>query len=146
MNNTYHFDTLQVNAGQGVDKDTLSRAVPIYQTTSYLFRSSEHGATLFALKEFGHTYTRFSNPTTDVLEQRLAALEGGKAALVVSSGHAAQFIALTNIMEAGDNFISSPYLYGGSHNQFKVSLKRFNIEARLAKSLNPKDFECFNRQ
>jgi len=142
MNNTYHFDTLQVHAGQGVDTNTLSRAVPIYQTTSYLFRNSEHGANLFALKEFGHIYTRLSNPTTDVLEQRLAALEGGKAAVVVSSGHAAQFLALTNIMESGDNFVSSPYLYGGSHNQFKVTLKRLGIEARLAKSLNPKDFEC----
>lgn len=142
MNNTYHFDTLQVHAGQGVDTNTLSRAVPIYQTTSYLFRNSEHGANLFALKEVGHIYTRISNPTTDVLEQRIAALEGGKAAVVVSSGHAAQFIALTNIMEAGDNFVSSPYLYGGSHNQFKVTLKRIGIEARLAKSLNLEDFEC----
>lgn len=142
MNNTYHFDTLQVHAGQGVDTNTLSRAVPIYQTTSYLFRDSEHGANLFALKEFGHIYTRLSNPTTDVLEQRLAALEGGKAAVVVSSGHAAQFIALTNIMESGDNFVSSPYLYGGSHNQFKVTLKRLGIEARLAKSHKPEDFEC----
>ncbi|MBP7169548.1 MAG: O-acetylhomoserine aminocarboxypropyltransferase/cysteine synthase [Bacteroidales bacterium] len=142
MNNTYHFDTLQVHAGQGVDTNTLSRAVPIYQTTSYLFRDSEHGANLFALKEFGHIYTRLSNPTTDVLEQRLAALEGGKSAVVVSSGHAAQFIALTNIMESGDNFVSSPYLYGGSHNQFKVTLKRLGIEARLAKSLKPEDFEC----
>lgn len=141
MNNTYHFDTLQVHAGQGVDTNSLSRAVPIYQTTSYLFRNSEHGANLFALKEFGHIYTRLSNPTTDVLEQRLAALEGGKAAVVVSSGHAAQFLALTNIMTTGDNFVSSPYLYGGTHNQFKVTLKRLGIEARLAKTLNPEDFE-----
>jgi len=142
MNNTYHFDTLQVHAGQWVDKNTLPRAVPIYQTTSYLFRNSEHGANLFALKEFGHIYTRLSNPTTDVLEQRLAALEAGKAAVAVSSGHAAQLLALTNIMETGDNFVSSPFLYGGSHNQFKVTLKRLGIEARLAKSLNPEDFEC----
>jgi len=91
MNNTYHFDTLQVHAGQRVDTNTLSRAVPIYQATSYLFRNSEHEANLFALKEFGHIYTRLSNPTTDVLEQRLAALEGGKAAVVDSLGHAAQF-------------------------------------------------------
>lgn len=142
MANKYHFDTLQVHAGQWIDTNTYSRAVPIYQTTSYLFKDSEHGANLFALKEFGHIYTRLSNPTTDVLEQRLAALEGGKAAVVVSSGHAAQFLALTNIMESGDNFVSSPYLYGGSHNQFKVTLKRLGIEARLAKSLKPEDFEC----
>lgn len=142
MNTRYHFDTLQVHAGQWVDTNTYSRAVPIYQTTSYLFKNSEHGANLFALKEFGHIYTRLSNPTTDVLEQRLTALEGGKAALVVSSGHSAQFIALTNIMKAGDNFISSPYLYGGSHNQFKVTLKRLGIEARLAQSTSPEDFEA----
>lgn len=141
MNKGYHFDTLQVHAGQWVDTNTLSRAVPIYQTTSYLFKNSEHGANLFALKEFGHIYSRLSNPTTDVLEKRIAALEGGKAALVVSSGHAAQFIALTNIMEAGDNFVTSPYLYGGSHNQFKVALKRLGIEARFAKGLNPGDFD-----
>ncbi len=141
MNKEYHFDTLQVHAGQWVDTNTLSRAVPIYQTTSYLFKNSEHGANLFALKELGHIYSRLSNPTTDVLEKRIAALEGGKAALVVSSGHAAQFIALTNIMEAGDNFVTSPYLYGGSHNQFKVALKRLGIEARFARGLNPGDFE-----
>lgn len=143
MSQTYHFDTLQVHAGQWVDGETLSRAVPIHQTTSYLFKDSEHGANLFALKEFGHIYTRLSNPTTDVLEKRLAALEGGKAALVVSSGHAAQFIALSNILCAGDNFVSSPYLYGGSHNQFKVAFKRLGIEARFAVGLNPSDFEPF---
>ncbi|MDI3526013.1 MAG: O-acetylhomoserine/O-acetylserine sulfhydrylase [Tenuifilum sp.] len=141
MNQKYHFDTLQVHAGQTVDSDTLSRAVPIYQTTSYLFKNSDHGANLFALKEFGHIYTRLSNPTTEALENRIAALEGGKSALVVSSGHSAQFIALTNILEAGDNFVTSPFLYGGSHNQFKIALKRLGIEARFAKSNNSNDFE-----
>lgn len=141
MNAKYHFDTLQVHAGQEVDTNTLSRAVPIYQTTSYLFKNSEQGANLFALKEFGHIYTRLSNPTTEVLEKRLAALEGGKSALVVSSGHAAQFIALTNILEAGDNFVTSPYLYGGSHNQFKVALKRLGIEARFSESNDLSNFE-----
>jgi len=142
MSQTYHFDTLQVHAGQWVDEETLSRAVPIYQTTSYLFRDSDHGANLFALKESGHIYTRLSNPTTDVLEKRLAALEGGAAAVVVASGHAAQFIALNNILSVGDNFISSPYIYGGSHNQFKVAFKRLGIDARFSQGINPDDFEA----
>ena len=104
----------------------------ITQTSSYVFKNSEHGANLFALKEFGNIYTRLMNPTTDVFEQRMAALEGGVAALAVASGHAAQFIALNNILQTGDNFVSSPYLYGGSYNQFKVSFKRLGVEARFA--------------
>ncbi len=141
MSAKYHFETLQVHAGQEADPTTLSRAVPIYQTTSYLFRSSEHGANLFALKEFGNIYTRLQNPTTDVFEKRIAALEGGVAALAVSSGHAAQFIALNNILQQGDNFVSTSHLYGGTYNQFKVSFKRFGIEVRFAKNDSPEELE-----
>jgi O-acetylhomoserine/O-acetylserine sulfhydrylase len=125
------FETLQVHAGHDIDEDTLSRAVPIYQTTSFVFKSSEHGANLFALKEFGNIYTRIMNPTTAVFEKRVAALEGGVAALAVASGQAAQFIALNNILRDGDNFVSSSNLYGGSYNQFKVSFKRLGIEVRF---------------
>lgn len=138
---TQKFETLQVHAGHTPDQDTLSRAVPIYQTTSYVFKSSEHAANLFGLKEFGNIYTRLMNPTTDVFEKRIAALEGGVAALAVSSGHAAQFIAITNIAGAGDNFVTSPFLYGGSHNQFKVTFKNIGIAARFAEDLNPSNFE-----
>jgi len=142
MSKNLHFDTLQVHAGQEPDPTTNSRAVPIYQTTSYVFNSAEHGANLFGLKEFGNIYTRIMNPTTDVFEKRLAALEGGVAAVATSSGMAAQFLAITNIMEAGDNFISSPFLYGGTFNQFKVSFKKIGIEARFAKGKTPADFEA----
>lgn len=135
------FETLQVHAGQSPDSATNSRAVPIYQTTSYTFNSAEHAANLFGLKEFGNIYTRLMNPTTDVFEKRLAALHGGVAAVAVASGHAAQFLAITNILEAGDNFVTSPYLYGGSHNQFKVSFKKLGITAKFAKDYNPEDFE-----
>ncbi|MEO7315009.1 MAG: O-acetylhomoserine aminocarboxypropyltransferase/cysteine synthase [Ginsengibacter sp.] len=135
------FETLQQHAGQEADPTTGSRAVPIYQTTSFNFKNSEHGANLFALKEFGNIYTRIMNPTTDVFEKRVAALEGGVAAVAVASGMAGQFIALTNILEAGENFVSSPFLYGGSYNQFKVSLKRLGIEARFAKNNDPENFE-----
>jgi O-acetylhomoserine (thiol)-lyase len=135
------FETLQIHAGHTPDQETLSRAVPLYQTTSYVFKNSEHAANLFGLKEFGNIYTRLMNPTTDVFEKRIAALEGGVAALAVSSGHAAQFIAITNIAGAGDNFVTSPYLYGGSHNQFKVTFKNIGIQARFAEDLNPSNFE-----
>jgi O-acetylhomoserine (thiol)-lyase len=128
-----HFETLQLHAGQQPDPATGSRAVPIYQTTSYVFKNAEHGANLFALKEFGNIYTRLMNPTTDVFEQRIAALEGGVAAVAVGSGQAAQFIALNNILQPGDNIVSSSYLYGGTYNQFKVAFKRLGIEARFAK-------------
>ncbi|MFD1871191.1 O-acetylhomoserine aminocarboxypropyltransferase/cysteine synthase family protein [Hymenobacter bucti] len=127
-----HFETLQLHAGQQPDPTTGSRAVPIYQTTSYVFKNAEHGANLFALKEFGNIYTRLMNPTTDVFEQRIAALEGGVAAVAVGSGQAAQFIALNNILKQGDNIVSSSYLYGGTYNQFKVAFKRLGIEARFA--------------
>ncbi len=136
-----HFDTLQLHAGQVVDPTTLSRAVPIYQTTSYVFNNSEHAANLFGLKEFGNIYTRLMNPTTDVFEKRVAALEGGVAALATSSGQAAQFIALTNIMQAGDNFVSTSYLYGGTYNQFKVQFKRLGIDVKFVDGDKPADFE-----
>ena len=136
------FETLQVHAGQEADPTTGSRAVPIYQTTSYVFNNAEHGANLFALKEFGNIYTRIMNPTTDVFEKRIAALEGGVAALAVASGQAAQFIALTNILESGDNFVSGANLYGGTFNQFKVSFKRIGIEARFAKDDAPENIEA----
>lgn len=136
-----HFETLQLHAGQEIDPTTRSRAVPIYQTTSYTFRDSEHGANLFALKEFGNIYTRIMNPTTDVFEKRIAALEGGVAALAVGSGQAAQFLALQNILQAGDNFVSTSLLYGGTYNQFKVSFKRLGIDVRFADGDKVESFE-----
>jgi O-acetylhomoserine/O-acetylserine sulfhydrylase len=134
------FETLQLHAGQDIDPTTLSRAVPIYQTTSYGFKNAQHAANLFGLKEFGNIYTRIMNPTTDVFEKRIAALEGGVAAVATSSGQAAQFLALTNILQSGDNFITTTYLYGGTYNQFKVSFNRLGIEARFA---NGDDVESF---
>ncbi len=136
-----HFETLQIHAGQVVDSTTNSRAVPIYQTSSYIFNNAEHGANLFALKEFGNIYTRIMNPTTDVFEKRVAALEGGVTGLATSSGQAAQFIALNNILESGDNFVSTKYLYGGTYNQFKVAFKRLGIEARFAESDSVEEYE-----
>lgn len=141
MSTTYKFETLQLHAGQEIDPTTGSRAVPIYQTTSYGFKNSEHGANLFGLKEFGNIYTRLMNPTTDVFEKRIAALEGGVAALAVGSGQAAQFIALNNILQAGDNFVSSKHLYGGSYNQFKVAFKRLGIAVKFASIDSVEDFE-----
>jgi O-acetylhomoserine (thiol)-lyase len=135
------FETLQVHAGQVPDQETFSRAVPLYQTSSYVFKNAKHAADLFDLAEWGNIYTRINNPTTDVFEKRVAALEGGVASLAVSSGHAAQFLALTTIMRNGDNFVSSPFLYGGSYNQFKVTFAGIGIEARFAKDLNPESFE-----
>ncbi len=137
-----HFDTLQLHAGQEVDPTTLSRAVPIYQTSSYLFKDAEHASSLFQLKEFGNIYTRIMNPTTDVFEKRMAALEGGVAAVAVASGQAAQFIALSNILESGDNFVSTSYLYGGTYNQFKVQFKRLGIQVKFVASDDPADFEA----
>jgi O-acetylhomoserine/O-acetylserine sulfhydrylase len=138
---TLKFETLQLHAGQQVDPTTGSRAVPLYQTTSYVFNNAEHGANLFALKEFGNIYTRIMNPTTDVFEKRIAALEGGVAALATASGQAAQFIALNNILQTGDNFVTSPFLYGGSYNQFKVAFKRLGVEARFAKDDTAENIE-----
>lgn len=141
MSNTHKFETLQLHAGQEIDPTTGSRAVPIYQTTSYGFKNSEHGANLFGLKEFGNIYTRLMNPTTDVFEKRIAALEGGVAALAVGSGQAAQYIALNNILQNGDNFISSKHLYGGSYNQFKVAFKRLGIHVKFANIDDANDFD-----
>jgi len=134
------FETLQLHAGHEIDA-TGSRAVPLYQTTSYVFKNAEHGANLFALKEFGNIYTRLMNPTTDVFEKRIAALEGGVAALATASGQAAQFIALNNILQTGDNFVTSPFLYGGTYNQFKVAFKRLGIDARFAKDDTAENLE-----
>ena len=139
--NKLKFETLQVHAGHHPDKETLSRAVPLYQTSSYVFKNAKHAADLFDLAEQGNIYTRINNPTTEVLEKRAAALEGGVGGLAVSSGHAAQFIALTTIMRKDDNFVTSPFLYGGTYNQFKVTFAGFGIEARFAKDLNPESFE-----
>lgn len=140
---SYRFETLQLHAGQQIDPTTKSRAVPIYQTTSFGFDNTEHAANLFGLKQFGNIYTRIMNPTTDVLEQRIAALEGGTAGLAVASGQASQFIALNNILQAGDNFVSTSYLYGGTYNQFKVSFKRLGIDARFADSDDPENFKKY---
>ncbi|MBP6237587.1 MAG: O-acetylhomoserine aminocarboxypropyltransferase/cysteine synthase [Saprospiraceae bacterium] len=140
-NKNYKFETLQLHAGQSADPTTGSRAVPIYQTSSYVFKNAAHGANLFALKEFGNIYTRIMNPTTDVFEQRIAALEGGVAAVATSSGQAAQFLALNNILQAGDNFVSTSYLYGGTYNQFKVAFKRLGIDVRFAEGDEASKFE-----
>lgn len=132
MSNALRFETLQLHAGQTADPTTNARAVPIYQTTSYQFNNTEHAGNLFGLREFGNIYSRIMNPTTDVFEKRIAALEGGVAALAVGSGQAAQFLALNNILQAGDNFISTSYVYGGTYNQFKVAFKRLGVEVRFA--------------
>lgn len=139
--NAFKFETLQLHAGQEVEPTTKSRAVPIYQTSSYLFEDTEHAANLFGLNEFGNIYSRIMNPTCDVFEKRVAALEGGKAALATSSGQAAQFIALTNIMESGDNFVSSPFLYGGTYNQFKIQFKRLGLHTKFTSEDRPEEFE-----
>ena len=125
------FETLQIHAGQVPDPTTGSRAVPIYQTSSYVFEGAEHAGALFALQQFGNIYTRIMNPTSDVVEQRLAALEGGKAAIATSSGQAAQLLALATICEAGDNIVATPLLYGGTYNQFKVTLPRLGIGVKF---------------
>jgi len=140
-NQNFRYETLQLHAGQEVDPTTKSRAVPIYQTTSFVFDNSEHAANLFGLKEFGNIYTRIMNPTTDVFEKRIAALEGGTNAVAVASGQAAQFIALNNILGQGDNLVTSSYVYGGTYNQFKVNFKRLGIEARFADGNNVDSFE-----
>jgi O-acetylhomoserine (thiol)-lyase len=140
MSDNYRFETLQVHAGQEPAPGTNARAVPIYQTTSYTFDNSEHGARLFALQEFGNIYTRIMNPTTDVFEKRIAALEGGVAAVATASGQAAQLTALTTIAEAGDNIVSTSFLYGGTYNQFKVTLARLGIEVRFVDGDDPEEF------
>ncbi|MFN0096463.1 MAG: O-acetylhomoserine aminocarboxypropyltransferase/cysteine synthase family protein [Dehalococcoidia bacterium] len=135
------FETLQVHAGQEPDPTTGSRAVPIYQTTSYVFENAEHGAALFALQQFGNIYTRIMNPTTDVFEKRMAALEGGVGGLATSSGQAAQLLAFATICQAGDNIVSTSLLYGGTYNQFKVAFPRFGISVKFVDGDDPADFE-----
>lgn len=137
----YKFETLQVHAGQEVDKTTHSRALPIYQTSSYVFEDAKDGADLFGLRKFGNIYTRLQNPTTDVFEKRVAALEGGVTGLATSTGQSAQFIALNNIVEAGDNFVTTSHLYGGTYNQFKSQFKRLGVEVRFTANDDPDEFE-----
>ncbi len=140
---SHHFETLQLHAGQVADPVTNSRAVPIYQTSSYVFNDAEHGANLFGLKEFGNIYTRLMNPTTDVFEKRVAALEGGIAAVATASGQSAQFLAITNCMQAGDNLVSTSFLYGGTYNQFKVQFPRLGIDVKFA---DGDDVDSFAKQ
>ncbi|HEY3859525.1 MAG TPA: O-acetylhomoserine aminocarboxypropyltransferase/cysteine synthase [Gammaproteobacteria bacterium] len=136
----YRYETLQIHAGQEPAPGTNARAVPIYQTTSYTFNDADHGARLFALKEFGNIYTRIMNPTTDVFEKRIAALEGGVAALATASGQAAQFLTITTIAQAGDNIVASSSLYGGTYNQLKVTLPRLGIQVKFVDGDDPEDF------
>ncbi len=136
----FGFATRQLHAGYTADPTTGSRAVPLYQTTSYQFRNTEHAANLFALKELGNIYTRLMNPTTDVLEQRLADLEGGVAALAASSGHAAQAQAIFTLCEAGDHIITSSRLYGGTYNQFKYTLPKLGIDVTFVDPSDPQNF------
>lgn len=138
----YKFETLQLHAGQEPDPTTGSRAVPIYQTTSYTFDDTQHAADLFGLKEFGNIYTRIMNPTSDVFEQRMAALEGGAAALATASGQSAQFLSITNLAQAGDNIVSTQNLYGGTYNQFKVTLPRLGINVSFTENDDPESFEA----
>jgi len=135
------FDTLALHAGQAPDPTTGSRAVPIYQTTSYVFKDTDHAANLFALKEFGNIYTRIMNPTWDVLEQRIAALEGGAAALVTASGQAAETLAILNLAGAGDHLVSSASLYGGTYNLLHYTLPKLGIETTFVDPSDPDDFK-----
>jgi len=137
----FRFETLQLHAGQEVDPATNSRAVPIYQTSSYVFNNAEHAADLFGLNKFGNIYTRIMNPTTDVFEKRIAALEGGAAGLATASGQAAQFLALSTIVQAGQNIVSTPLLYGGTYNQFKVAFPRLGINVKFTRGEGPEDYE-----
>ncbi|NLV44232.1 MAG: O-acetylhomoserine aminocarboxypropyltransferase/cysteine synthase, partial [Candidatus Hydrogenedentes bacterium] len=141
MSISVNYETLALHAGQGADPATNARAVPIYQTTSYVFSSVEHAANLFGLKAFGNIYTRIMNPTNDVLEKRLAALDGGSGALSVASGQSAITLAILNITRAGQNIVSTSYLYGGTYNLFHYTLPRLGIEVRFVDSSDPANFE-----
>ena len=136
----YHLETLALHAGQTVDSDTLSRAVPIYQTTSYLFKDTAHAADLFALRQFGNIYTRLMNPTNDILEKRLAAMEGGVAGLAFSSGMAAEANAILNITRSGQHIVSSSSLYGGTVTLFSQTLPKLGIEVTFVDSKDPQNF------
>ena len=137
---TYHLDTLAIHAGQQVDSDTLSRAVPIYQTTSYMFKDTEHAANLFALKESGNIYTRLTNPTNDVLEKRLAALEGGVGGLALSSGQSAIYVSIFNICGAGGHIVSSNSLYGGTVTLFGQTFRKLGIDVTFVDPKQPDNF------
>ncbi|MHB8580917.1 MAG: O-acetylhomoserine aminocarboxypropyltransferase/cysteine synthase family protein [Ignavibacteriaceae bacterium] len=137
----YRYETLQLHAGQQPDPTTGSRAVPIYQTTSYNFNDAQHAADLFGLQKFGNIYTRIMNPTTDVFEKRIAALEGGVAGLATASGQSAQFITISTLAQAGENIVSSSLLYGGTYNQFKVTFPRFGIDVKFVDGDKAEDFE-----
>ncbi|KAH2566598.1 hypothetical protein KXV42_000916 [Aspergillus fumigatus] len=139
MSQTPHFETLQLHAGHEPDSATNSRAVPIYATSSYTFNDSAHGARLFGLKEFGNIYSRIMNPTVDVFEKRIAALEGGVAAVAASSGQAAQFMAIAALAHAGDNIVATSNLYGGTYNQLKVFLPRLGITTKFVQGDRPED-------
>jgi O-acetylhomoserine (thiol)-lyase len=134
------FNTQALHAGYSPDPTTKARAVPIYQSTSFVFNNSEHAANLFALKEFGNIYSRIMNPTTDVLEQRVAALEGGVASLAMSSGQSAQFIAISNIMQAGDHMVAASTLYGGTYTQFDVSFRKLGFDVTFVDPDDPENF------
>jgi len=136
----YKFETLQLHAGQTPDPTTHARAVPIYQTSSYTFDGADHAASLFALQQFGNIYTRLMNPTTAVFEERIAALEGGVAAVAAASGQAAEFLAISTLAQAGENIVSTSLLYGGTFNLFKVTLPRLGIEVRFVDGDKPEDF------
>ncbi|KAH9058300.1 O-acetylhomoserine ami [Lactarius vividus] len=136
------FETLQLHAGQDVDPTTNARAPPIYASTSFVFNDSAHGADLFGLRAFGNIYSRIGNPTVEVFEKRIAALEGGAAAVAASSGQAAQFMAVSTIAGAGDNIVSTSYLYGGTYNQFKVLFKKYGIAVKFVTSDDPAAFEA----
>ncbi len=135
------FNTLAIHAGAAPDPTTGARATPIYQTTSFVFDNADHAASLFGLQAFGNIYTRIMNPTQAVLEERVAALEGGTAALAVASGHAAQLLVFHTIMSPGDNFVAARRLYGGSINQFGQSFKSFDWQVRWADPAAPESFE-----
>ena len=139
--NNFHFETLQLHAGQEPDPTTGSRAVPIYQTTSYQFKDTEHAGNLFALKEFGNIYTRIMNPTNDAFEKRVAALEGGVAAVATASGQSAQFLTIATIAQNGDNIVSTSNLYGGTYNQFKVTFPRMGIDVKFVEEESPEAYE-----
>ncbi|MCH9831330.1 MAG: aminotransferase class V-fold PLP-dependent enzyme, partial [Actinomycetia bacterium] len=141
MTDQWTFETQQIHAGQNPDEATGARALPIYQTTSYVFKDTEHAANLFALKELGNIYTRIMNPTQAAVEDRIAALEGAVGALLVASGQAAETIAILNVAEAGDHIVSSPSLYGGTYNLFNYTLPKLGIEVSFVE--NPDDLESW---
>ena len=141
MTDQWTFETQQIHAGQNPDEATGARALPIYQTTSYVFKDTEHAANLFALKELGNIYTRIMNPTQAAVEDRIAALEGAVGALLVASGQAAETIAILNVAEAGDHIVSSPSLYGGTYNLFHYTLPKLGIEVSFVE--NPDDLESW---